>query len=195
VSQGTVGSEPPHRLDLREKLFFFLSGIIISIPLTVFVQSSATSLFAPEAGSRIVQVVILAPFIEEFAKAYPLFYRHGETQRSIFSLGFLVGLGFGVSEFLLYVIPFGVSPLVRLPGIIFHAASASIIAYGIATKRTIIFYAIAVFLHFLNNFSATLGAFWLVGGTAAFATTYALSAYLYSKTSERFIDGGPRAGG
>ena len=37
--------------------------------------------------------MVLAPFIEELAKVFPLFYRHGETQRSLVTLGLLDWVG------------------------------------------------------------------------------------------------------
>jgi RsiW-degrading membrane proteinase PrsW (M82 family) len=117
--------------------------------------------------ATICSIAIFTPFIEEFAKAYALFYRHGETGRSIFSLGFLIGLGFGLTEFLLYVIVLEGSFLVRLPGIFFHAASTSITAYGIAKKKYWIFYLVAVALHVSNNITTTFDHFWIVVGPLA----------------------------
>ena len=181
-----------HRPDLQEKLFFFISGIIISVPLTLYIGSFTDQLCSVAAISifyaTICTTAIFTPLIEEFAKAYPLFYRHGETERSIFILGFLVGLGFGISEFIVYVLALGVPIPVRLPGLFFHAASTSITAYGIATKRALGFYLIAVILHFSNNFSALFGPVWFIGGIGAVAIAYFLSWYLYRKSSERFIE-------
>ena len=191
---------PLHRPKLREKLFFFTSGIITSVPLTLFVGTFTDSLCVvlPIFYATFCSAVIFAPFLEEFAKAYPLFYRHGETEKSIFTLGFLVGLGFGVTEFLLYVIALGVPFYVRLPGVFFHAASTSITAYGIATKRPLGFYLIAGVLHFSNNFSALFGLYFSnnffiqfsarIGALAALAITLILSWRLYYKTSERIVD-------
>jgi len=181
---------PLHRPNLRENLFFFVSGIIMSVPLTLFIGWFTDSLCVvlPIFYARLCSTVISTPLIEEFAKAYPLFYRHGETEKSIFTLGFLVGLGFGISEFFVYVLTLGAPILFRLPGILFHAASTSITAYGIGTKRPARFYLIAVALHFSNNFSAVFGPFWFIGGVAAIAITYFLSWRLYHKTSERIVD-------
>jgi RsiW-degrading membrane proteinase PrsW (M82 family) len=179
-----------HRPSVREKFFFFISGVIISVPLTLLVERFSGSLCValPVFYATLCSTAIFAPLIEEFAKAYPLFYRHGETERSIFTLGFLVGLGFGISEFLVYVFALGVPIPLRVPGIFFHAASVSITAYGIATKRPIQFYLIAVALHFSNNFSAMFGPFWIIGGVAATVITYIISWRLYRKTSERMIE-------
>ena len=96
---------PLHKPTLRELAFFFSSGILVSIPFALFF-SQFYKLF-PAA----LAVVILAPFIEELSKVFPLFYRHGETERSYVTLGVLIGLGFGISEFVLYVFFLGVSPV------------------------------------------------------------------------------------
>lgn len=175
-----------HQPDMIEKFFFFVSGILISVPFTIFFESFADSL-APMTSQFFASfwaTVIVAPLVEEFAKAYPLFYRHGETKKSIYTLGFLVGLGFGISEFFIYVLVYGAPIALRLPGILFHAASTSIVAYGIATKRPKFFYAIAVLLHFINNFSAMFDVFWLIGGVTAITATYFMSLYFYNRLSE-----------
>jgi RsiW-degrading membrane proteinase PrsW (M82 family) len=179
-----------HTPSLTEKLFFFISGTLTSVPLTLFVGTFTDQLCVvlPIFYASLCSIVILAPLVEEFAKAYPLFFRHGETERSIFTLGFLVGLGFGISEFLVYILALDAPVLMRLPGILFHGTSTSITAYGIAKKRPIPFYLIAAFVHFINNISALLDPFWYIGGLVAIATTYSLSWRLYHKTSERFID-------
>lgn len=187
-----------HRPGIREKIFFFSSGIIISVPLTLYLSSLSDYLCELTTISLIYASIcataIFTPLIEEFAKAYPLFYRHGETERSIFTLGFLTGLGFGISEFFVYVFAQGVPVPIRLPGLFFHAASTSIAAYGIATRRPIRFYLIAVILHFVNNFTALFGVVWLVGGLGAILLAYFLAWYLYQRTSERFIEPCPPDG-
>ena len=132
--------------------------------------------------------VVLAPFVEEFAKAYPLFYRHGETQRSIFTLGFLVGLGFGITEFVIYVLFLQAFILTRLFAVFFHACSTSITVYGIAAKRSLPFYFLAVFLHLANNFLAVLAPnLWFLGPPLVFLT-YFISWALYNKTTEKFTE-------
>jgi RsiW-degrading membrane proteinase PrsW (M82 family) len=142
---------PVHKPSLRELVFFFSSGILVSIPFALFFSQFYT--FLPSA----LTVIILAPFIEEIAKVFPLFYRHGETERSYVVLGVLIGLGFGISEFVLYVFFLGVPFVARIPGIIFHASSASITAYGVAKKNPLPYYMIAVSLHIANNFFALTG--------------------------------------
>ena len=175
-----------HKPDLQEKLFFLLSGIITSIPLTLFVGTFTDSICIslPMFYAEICSVAVFTPFVEEFAKAFPLFYRHGETTRSLFILGFIVGLGFGFAEFILYVFVLDQSVIVRLPAIFFHAATTSITAYGIGTNRPWLFYLIAVGLHFAINFSALLQSFWIIVGPVSISTTYLLSWYLYNRTTE-----------
>ena len=124
----------------------------MSIPFASFFEG-----FYPTAFSAALLIVVLAPFIEEIAKVFPLFYRHGETERSIVTLGLLIGLGFGIAEFIEYVFFVGVPPIARVPGIIFHASSATITAYGIAKKNPLPYYLLAVTLHIANNFLALSG--------------------------------------
>jgi RsiW-degrading membrane proteinase PrsW (M82 family) len=177
-----------HKPNLGEMLFFLASGVIVSIPMALFFEPSAGFLrnFFPDWQAEILAVAVLAPIVEEFAKAYPLFYRHGESQRSLFTMGFLVGIGFGITEFFGYVLLLGVSPLIRLPGIFFHAALTSIVAFGIAARRSTLFYVVAVLLHSSNNLLATVG---ITGLPVALvlATAFFLSYFLYQKATEKII--------
>ncbi len=178
-----------HRPDVREKFFFFISGVIISVPFTFFFGQLADSLISvlPAFYASVLALTVFAPIIEEFAKAYPLFYRHCETERSIVTLGLLVGLGFGIFEFFGYTIFLGVPILVRLPGIFFHASTTSVIAFGVGKRQPVRFYLLAVALHFLNNFFALNSSLWLVGGILTMVATILLAVYLYQKTREVFI--------
>jgi RsiW-degrading membrane proteinase PrsW (M82 family) len=186
---------PVHRPSLREKLFFLFSGMVSSVPLTLFLSQFVDSLLGSLSlfYAVLLSVVVVSPFIEEFAKAFPLLYRHGETERSIFTLGLLVGLGFGLVEFLLYVFVLGVPPIFRFSGIVFHVASTSITAYGIAKRRAALFYLISVVLHFSNNFFAFVFSLadtsllfgpWSLGTYVVMAATLYLSVRLYKRTSE-----------
>jgi RsiW-degrading membrane proteinase PrsW (M82 family) len=180
---------PIHKPKLQEKLFFLFSGMIVSIPLTLFINNFSDYLqpIVPSNYLVLVYVVLLAPLIEEFSKAYPLFYRHAETERSIFTLGFLVGLGFGIVEFIEYVVLLQAPILLRLPGIFFHAATTSIVAFGISRKRSFWYYLIAVALHMANNLFATSGWVWILGGPIVAGLAYVLSWFFYGKTQERTI--------
>jgi len=179
---------PLHRPSLVEKLFFLFSGIVVSIPIAFFFEPTTGFLknYFPGFEAEVLAIAVFAPIIEEFAKAYPLFYRHGESQRSIMMLGFLVGVGFGITEFFEYVVIIGVPILVRLPGIFFHGATAATIAYGIATKRPAAFYLISVLLHCSINLIAIYGLSGLPYALVL-TITYVLPITLYRKTSERII--------
>ena len=201
VSGGTVlrsgeVAVPVHKPSLTEMSFFVISGMVSSVPLTLFVSLFVDSLLGSLSlfYAVLLSAVIVAPFVEEFAKAFPLLYRHGETERSIFALGLLVGFGFGLVEFLLYVFVLGVPPIYRLGGIVFHAASTSITGYGIAKGRAATFYLISVVLHFSNNFFAFVFSLadttlllgpWSLGTYAVMAATLYLSSRLYRRTSEK----------
>lgn len=177
-----------HRPSFGEMLFFLSSGIIVSVPMALFFEPSTGFLnnFFPGWQAEILAVAVLAPIVEEFAKAYPLFYRHGESQKSLFMMGFLVGIGFGITEFFGYVLLVGVSPLIRLPGIFFHAALTSIIAYGIAARQSMPFYLVSVLLHASANLLAEVGVTGLPIALA-FATAFFISFFLYNKASEQTI--------
>ena len=108
----------------------------MSIPLTIFVASLANPLLVgiETTVATLISTALFAPFVEEFSKIFPLYYRHGETQRSILDLAIMVGLGFGIVELLTYVFLAGVSVFPRIPGLFFHPSSTAIAAYGIARK-------------------------------------------------------------
>jgi RsiW-degrading membrane proteinase PrsW (M82 family) len=122
------------------------------------------------------------------AKVFPLFYRHGETKRSLLNLGILVGLGFGVTEFALYVFALDVPFISRVSGEIFHASSTGITAYGLVKKKPITFYLIAVAFHLTNNLLALFSnSFSFILGLIVLIATYLLAWYLYHRTSETIV--------
>jgi RsiW-degrading membrane proteinase PrsW (M82 family) len=181
-----------HKPDIKEKIFFLLSGLLVSIPFTVFFSDFSNSLCAvmPLLYAQICSVAIFAPFIEEFAKVFPLFYRHGENERSIITLGVLTGLGFGITEFVLYILVLGSPLFSRLPGVAFHAASTGITAYGIIKNQPYGYYIFSVILHIVNN----LVAIFILSIPALFiltvinlVLTYYSAWYLYQKTSEKIM--------
>jgi len=183
---------PVHKPDIKEKIFFLSSGLLVSVPFTLFFYEFSDSLCVamPLLFAQVCSLVIFAPFIEEFAKVFPLLYRHGETERSILDLGILVGLGFGVTEFVLYVFTLGVPFLARVPGVIFHASSTGITAYGIAKKKPVLFYLVAVAFHLANNFLALFSnsfSFLYIPGLIVLIATYLLAWYLYRRTSETIV--------
>jgi RsiW-degrading membrane proteinase PrsW (M82 family) len=179
-----------HKPNVKEKIFFFISGLLVSVPFTLFFSDFTNSLcdVLPVFFGQVCSIVIFAPFIEEFAKVFPLYYRHGETERSIVTLAVLTGLGFGVTELVLYVFALDASFISRVPGLIFHASSAGITAYGIAKKKPIVFYLIAVSLHLANNLFALLGASLLyLPGVAIWVVTFLLARRFYLQTSETIV--------
>ncbi len=171
---------PLHNPDTKEKIFFFVSGLLVSVPFALYLGQVYD--FLP----IVLSTVLLAPFIEELAKVFPLFYRHGETERSIVNLGVLTGLGFGITEFFLYVFLIGVDPLARLPGVVFHASSAAITAYGIAKKRPLPFFLIAVALHMVNNFAAVALDYYvaLLVQIIVLVLVYYVAWYFYRRASK-----------
>ena len=182
-------SIPLHSPNWREMFFFFCSGLIIGVPLTLFMDQLANNLLIGVTGgfSVLISGVIFAPPIEEFSKIFPLFYRHGETERSIFKLASLTGLGFGVFEFLTYVFALGAPVIGRLPALFFHPASTSISAYGIAKNKISQFFTIAVVLHFASNLLALSSPIISPFSIVAVGVTVALSFFLRSKTREIII--------
>jgi hypothetical protein len=81
-----------------------------------------------------------------------------------------------VAEFAEYVAFMSTPPIARIPGIIFHASSATITAYGVAKKNPIPYYLIAVFLHLANNFLAVVNdLFSLFIELLVLITTYLLA--------------------
>lgn len=162
----------------------------MSVPLTLFIEQFANPLLVglSTVNITIITVALFAPFVEEFSKIFPLFYRHGETQRSIFNLALLVGLGFGIVEFLTYVATIGPQVIPdRIPGLFFHPASTSISAYGIATKRPVPFFLAAVSLHFANNFLALLSPPLFPTSVAILAVALFASWQLHEKTKDKFV--------
>jgi RsiW-degrading membrane proteinase PrsW (M82 family) len=181
---------PLHRPNATEMMFFLLCGVIMSVPITLFIAQLADSLLVglPQFYALLISTALFSPLIEEFAKILPLVYRHGETQRSILTLAILVGLGFAIVELLTYVFLLGTSIVFRLPGLLFHPSSTAISAYGIATKRPLPFFALAVTLHFANNFLVVTNPFQPVSVSVFIVgLTIFLAWNFYGKTKEKIV--------
>lgn len=179
-----------HKPDASELLFFFACGAIISVPLTLFIYqyTDLTLVGLDSFTTSLISSAVFAPFIEEFAKAYPLFYRHGETERSIFNFALFIGLGFGIVELITYVSAIGIPISIRLPGLFFHPASTSITSYGIATKRPLPFYMTAVAFHFSYNFLVLMGSTYSFSlGVFVVAITVFASWQLRNATREKIV--------
>jgi hypothetical protein len=159
----------------NERAFIFLSGIVVGVPVALFFES-VSHLYFTSLGVT----TIIAPLVEEFAKADPLFFRYEKPAKSLIRLGLLSGLGFGLAEFFVYV-HLGVPFVLKIPAIGFHAAGTGIIGYGVSRGRTLRYYLLSVSLHFLNNFFAGLGFLWLFGGLGATLASYYLAWKFYAK--------------
>ena len=164
-------------------------GVTISVPLTLFVYQYTDLLLVGLDPFLIAFFarVIFAPFVEEFSKAYPLFYRHGETEGAIFNLSIIVGLGFGLVEFLTYIFVLEVPLIFRIPGIFFHPASTAIIGYGIAKKQPIPYYLIAATLHLMNNFISLTYPVPLIGSALIVSITVFITWYLRKNIKENSL--------
>ncbi len=172
-------------------LGFFLQGIIVSVPLTYFLETASAGWVATlgfGVWGYVALVTVAAPIIEEFTKVFPLTFRHAETPKSIMKLGFLSGLGFGLAEFLLYVTVLGAPIAIRFPEMFFHAASTSITAYGVAKGRFARYYALAVFLHFSNNFLTFFGDIWFILGVLVIAVSYVIAYRYYSSSPDTYLE-------
>jgi len=99
----------------------------------------------------------------------------------------MVGLGFGIVELFTYVFLVGTPVFFRLPGLIFHPSSTAIAAYGIATKRPMVFYALAVSLHFANNFLAVVNPFPFSASILILGLIVWLAWTFYGRTKEKVI--------
>jgi RsiW-degrading membrane proteinase PrsW (M82 family) len=176
-----------HEPGIREKISFLLSGLVISVPISLFLETMAKdylrSILPPGLASFLL-ITVMAPVIEEYSKIYPLFHRHAETEKNIMNLAFLIGLGFGISEFFIYVFGLGAPVYIRVPAILFHATNASITAYGVAKNNATKYYSFAVGLHFLNNFFAEFGELWFLGGVGATLFSYYYAWRLYQRVSD-----------
>jgi hypothetical protein len=179
-----------HRPDLKEKLFFFASGLLVAVPFTVVFSQIIDVIYlaVPALVAQLGAVGITTPFIEEFAKVFPLFYRHGENEKSIMTLGILAGLGFGVTAFVIQVATFGAAYATLLPWVFFNAASAGVTAFGIAKNRIVPFFLLAVALHAANSFAFFIGdVFFYAVGLIMVGITILLAWEFYRRTSEAQI--------
>ena len=97
----------------------------------------------------------------------------------------MIGLGFGFVEFFGYVFLLGTPLIGSIPQIIFHASSAAITSYGIAKKKPLPYYLIAVALHATNNFFVAEAALpvALLAELLIIITAYLLAWHFYHRAS------------
>lgn len=149
----------------------------MGVPVAIFFESISHLWFTSFGVTAIV-----APLVEEFAKANSLFFRYEKSGKSLLKLGLLAGLGFGIAEFVVYVVR-GVPFVMRLPAIAFHAAGTSIVGYGVFKRNVLRYFLMAVGLHFLNNLFAVLGV-WVMGGLGATLVSYLVAWDFYRQASK-----------
>jgi RsiW-degrading membrane proteinase PrsW (M82 family) len=191
-------SIPLHSPNKKELAFFLLSGVIIGIPVNIYLHNTAVDIIkgVPPFYLLIISELILAPLIEEFSKMFAYLNRHGETEQSIFRLAVLGGLGFGIAEFLILTFDRGVFFLFNFPGIFFHASAVAITGYGLATHQTLRYYLLAVLLHFLHNFflffltptNLLVNIVAVAFSVFIVVATYLIASKLQIKTKNQFID-------
>jgi len=201
--RGILSSRRIQGLELGKKAFFFLSGVLISIPLTLHVRKFVDPLLYKiplfkGQGWKLLKPfrkAIFTPFLEEFAKAYPILYRSDDNKRSLVTLGSLVGLGFGIAESIMFISRGEASINGRLLPTLFHAASTAIVAYGIAKDRPKRSFLASVTLHSLHNLFIVLQIPWVISVWPVLLATFSIAVYLHIKTSPiRIPEFGPAPG-
>ncbi len=77
---------PLHHPGTLEMTSFFVQGLIVSVAISVFLETLARDYVAvtiPGDIGYVILVTVFAPVIEEFTKIFPLLNRHAETEKSI----------------------------------------------------------------------------------------------------------------
>ena len=76
-----------------------------------------------------------------------------------------------------------------IPGVIFHASSAAITAYGIAKKKPLGYYLTSVVLHASNNFFAVESPTFIgvIAELVILITAYLLAWHFYHEASDQKI--------
>jgi len=162
--------------------YFWLILLVITcgmLPLTLkvqpFLQAKYSQGIARPLMDRgltiyiaIVGTFALSGIVQEFLKwlpiyAYRLIAKGKATYNKIIAVGLAAGVGFGWWEaWWLFKDGYGIIPFSfwayfeRFFAIMFHSASAVILAHGVATRRSGRFYALAAFLHGLGNYTILL---------------------------------------
>ncbi len=180
-----------HRPSQLEITSFFVQGLIMSIPMAIYFEeyfNGHLAQIAPWLPVPEVMALLLAPFIEEFAKVFPLFERHGETAKTIVFLGFITGLGFGFAEFFIYVFQYGEPVGARILQIFDHASYALISSYGLVVRRFLPFFFLAVGFHASFNLLVEQGNFLVVAAVASAGVAILLAWSLFNRAQENLVD-------
>ena len=66
----------------------------------------------------------------------------------------------------------------------FHAANTSLVTYGVAKHKLLMYYRVAVFFHFASNALTFAGDFGFISGLGIIALVYYLAYAAYTKSSD-----------
>ncbi|MDD1767494.1 MAG: PrsW family intramembrane metalloprotease [Methanomassiliicoccales archaeon] len=164
----------------------FLYGAIVAVVIAIILEIVAASLLSMSivreydifgrdpSTITFLMVVVIAPFVEEFAKLFGLFRVSGfvDHPRSGLVFGAAVGLGFAATENMLYegsalltggVVLFLTTALVRsFSSALMHGSATSMSGYGLGRskfggKSWFPFYLLAVLMHGAFNLFASFG--------------------------------------
>jgi RsiW-degrading membrane proteinase PrsW (M82 family) len=163
-------------------LFGAIVAVVVAITLEVLAMALLSlpivreyDLFAKNPSAMtFVMAVVVAPFVEEFAKLFGLLRTSGfiDHPRSGLVFGAAVGLGFAATENMLYegsallgggVVLFLTTALVRsFSSALMHGSATSMSGYGLARsmfggKSWVPYYLLAVLMHATFNLFASFG--------------------------------------
>jgi RsiW-degrading membrane proteinase PrsW (M82 family) len=182
IRSGAMGrKEPWFQLSVA-----FLFGAVVAVVIAVTLEVLAGALLSlptvreydifgkDPSAVTFLTVVVIAPFVEEFAKVFGLFRvsRFIDHPRSGLVLGAAVGLGFAATENMLYegsallgggVVLFLTTALIRsFSSALMHGSATSMSGYGLARSRFggrswVPYYLLAVLMHAAFNLFASFG--------------------------------------
>jgi len=180
-SGGKGGRESWHHLSVA-----FLFGAVFAVVIAISLEMLAMTLlslpivreydiFAKNPSTiTFLMVIIVAPFVEEFAKLFGLMQISAfmKQPRSGLVFGAAVGLGFAATENMLYegsalmqggVVLFLTTALIRsFSSTLMHGSATSVSGYGLARKSFgggswVPYYLLAVLMHATFNLFASFG--------------------------------------
>jgi RsiW-degrading membrane proteinase PrsW (M82 family) len=182
IRSGAMGRKEPWFQLSIVFLFGAIVAVVVAITLEVLAMALLSlpivreyDLFAKNPSAMtFVMAVVVAPFVEEFAKLFGLLRTSGfiDHPRSGLVFGAAVGLGFAATENMLYegsallgggVVLFLTTALVRsFSSALMHGSATSMSGYGLARsmfggKSWVPYYLLAVLMHATFNLFASFG--------------------------------------
>lgn len=178
-----------------------VGGVVLGIALSLWLGARPDS---PDATALLYGAVVVAPVAEEFSKGLGLWWvrdAHPEPEDGLI-YGAAAGLGFAATENLLYLLDafltggfagFAATFLVRsVASVLLHASASAFVGFAIWRMRlghgglggVAAFYALAVLLHGIYNFAASIQL--LVG--FLFALALAIGVFRYLRRRIRQFD-------